>query len=165
MFARRTHRPCTERPAGRPTMPPRTIRTLAAVLAALTIAAPAATAATPADDAVDTSGAAATSSSPDQDLWAPGAYPPPPWVPRPDAARPKTPSDLTAALAQERYYSSHGDPSPITPSAEPDIRTDDGIARLPFILAISGALVIGLATGSGLHLLHIRRRHATSPAT
>jgi hypothetical protein len=142
---------------------PRTIPTLTAVLAALMIASPAP--AMPADDPVDPSRPAATIAPPKQDPWAPGAYPPPPWVPRPDAARPNTPSDVTAALAQERSYSSYGDPTPITPSAAPETRTDDGIPRLPFILAISGALMIGLATGSGLHLLHVRRRHATSPAT
>jgi hypothetical protein len=62
------------------------------------------------------------------------------------------PSDLTA-------------PTPITRSALPEIRTDDGIGQLPFILAMSGALIIGLATGSGLQLLHARPRHATGPAT
>ena len=86
-------------------------------------------------------------------------------TPARDAARPKTPSDITRALAQERYYMGQGDPTPITPSAAPEIRTDEGLARLPFILAICGALIIGLATGSGLHLLHLRRRHATSTAT
>jgi hypothetical protein len=142
---------------------PHASRTLVAVVAVLMIAAPAA-AAPRADDAVDTSSHAAGIPSRSPELWAPGAYPPPPWVQPRDATRPKTPSDITRALAQERYYSSYGDPTRITRSAAPEIRTDDGIARLPFILAISGALIIGLATGSGLHLLHVRRR-ATSLAS
>ena len=101
-------------------------------------------------------------------------------TPARDAARPKTPSDVTRALAQERYYMGSADATsitpatapeiravdpPITPSAAAEIRTDDGIIRLPLILATSGALIIGLATGSGLHLLHARRRQATRTAT
>jgi hypothetical protein len=43
--------------------------------------------------------------------------------------------------------------------------SDNGIALLPFLLAISGALFVGLATGSGLHLVRTSRRHATRPAT
>jgi hypothetical protein len=164
---------------------PRTIPTLAAVLAALTIAAPAASA-TPADDAGDTWSPAATTSSPDHDLRSVtrnAARRKTPSdisralaqeryymgsdnsTPARHAVRPKTPSDVTTALAQERYYMGPDDATPITPSASPEIRADDGIASLLFILAISGALIIGLATGSGLHLLHVRRRHATSIAT
>jgi hypothetical protein len=135
---------------------PRTIHTIAAALAALVIAAPTALA-RPIEDPVGTSSLAGTTSSPKQDLRSPDAR---------DAARPKTRADVTAALAQERYYASYGDPTPITPPAgAPAIDTGDGIAQLPFILAVSGALIFGLATGSGLHLLHARRRRATSLAT
>ena len=148
---------------------PRTIRNLAAVLAALMVVAPAATA-TPADTSDLTRALAQERYYMGSDNSSPAR----------DAARPKTPSDITRALDQERYYMGQADPTPITPSAPPEIRTDDapitpsavpeirtedGIARLPFVLAISGALIIGLATGSGLRLLRLRRRHATSTAT
>ena len=160
---------------------PRTIPILAAVLAALTIAAPAAPA-TPAEDPVDTHSPDLTAALAQERYYMGSADPTPPQ----DAARPKTPSDVTTALAQERYYMGSADATsitparrkrrpksapgggvdpPITPSAAAEIRTDDGIIRLPLILAISGALIIGLATGSGLHLLHARRRQATHMAT
>ena len=78
-----------------------------------------------------------------------------------DAARPDTAGNPTvaaatdAALAQERYYASYDQPTP-----PPAVVTNagDGIARLPFVLAVFGALVVGLGAGSGLHLLHARRR-------
>jgi hypothetical protein len=43
--------------------------------------------------------------------------------------------------------------------------TGDGIARLPFLSAVFGALIVGLGAGSGLHLLHVRRRYRTRPVT
>jgi len=42
--------------------------------------------------------------------------------------------------------------------------TGDGIATMPFVTAVVGALLIGLGAGSGLHLMHVRRRHATELA-
>ena len=102
-----------------------------------------------------------------------------------DAARPKTshgvaaalaqeryyssydknvPSDATAALAQERYYSSYGEnveplagPAPVAEAA------DDGIAPLPFVISLLGALIVGAAAASAVHVL--RGRHAARVAT
>ena len=77
----------------------------------------------------------------------------------------QTSADDNAALAQERYYSSYGDPRPISsPAAAPVADTGHGIAPLPFILGVAGALLVGLAAGIGLHQLHTRRRHATLAA-
>jgi hypothetical protein len=88
------------------------------------------------------------------------------WRSAQDHARPKTPSDITAALAQERYYSSYGEPEPLTrPTGAAEIRTHNGIAPTPFVVAVVAALIVGIATGSGLQLLRARRRHATGLAT
>jgi hypothetical protein len=71
-----------------------------------------------------------------------------------------------AALAQERYYASYGKPTPLTHATRTVAAdTGNGIARLPFVIAVVGALIVGLGAGSGLHLLHARRRHATRLAT
>jgi hypothetical protein len=137
---------------------PRTSPTIAAALAALAIAAPAASA-TPTDPRQLDMHASTVHkpAAPQQDLRSPDAQ---------DAARPTPPADITAALAQERYYSSYGEPEPITPPASaPTADTGDGIAPLPFMLGLVGALIVGLAAGSGLHQLHVRRRHATGLAT
>jgi hypothetical protein len=73
---------------------------------------------------------------------------------------------VNAALAQERYYSSYGEPTPLTEVATATAAdTGDGIARLPFVLAVIGALIVGLGAGSGLHLVRTRRRQATGLAT
>ena len=70
-----------------------------------------------------------------------------------------------AALAQERYYASYGDPRPPT-NATRTVAADTGkgIARLPLVIAVLGALMVALGAGSGLYLLHARRR-ATRLAT
>jgi hypothetical protein len=70
------------------------------------------------------------------------------------------------ALAQERYYESYGKPTPPT-NATRTVAADtgDGIARLPVLSAVFGALIVGLGAGSGLHLLHVRRRYRTRPVT
>jgi hypothetical protein len=70
------------------------------------------------------------------------------------------------ALAQERYYASYGKPTPPTMATRTVAAdTGDGIAALPFVIALFGALIVGLGAGSGLHLLHTRRRYRTRPAT
>jgi hypothetical protein len=83
------------------------------------------------------------------------------------AGHPSTPSDdnpsqRDAALATGRYYST------FETTAQPLARTDsapaagdDGIAELPFALAISGALALGLAAGFGVHVVQVRRRAGT----
>ena len=70
------------------------------------------------------------------------------------------------ALAQERYHASYGEATPPT-IANRTVAADtgDGIARLPFLSAVFGALILGLGAGSGLHLLHVRRRYHTRPVT
>jgi hypothetical protein len=81
--------------------------------------------------------------------------------------RPETPSDVTAALAQERYYTSYGqDVEPLSRPA-PAVVADDGhgIAPLAFVVSIVGALILGLGAGTGLHLLRLRRRHAAELVT
>jgi hypothetical protein len=81
--------------------------------------------------------------------------------------RPKTPSDVTAALAQERYFSSYGqDVEPLSRPAPAVVADDgDGIAPLPFVVSIVGALILGLGAGTGLHLLRFRRRQAAGLVT
>jgi hypothetical protein len=70
------------------------------------------------------------------------------------------------ALAQERYYESHGKPTPPTIAARTvPADTTDGIARPALLSAVFGALILGFGAGSGLHLLHVRRRYRTRPAT
>jgi hypothetical protein len=69
------------------------------------------------------------------------------------------------ALAWERYYASLGKRTPLT-NATRTVAADtgEGIAPLPFVMAVFGALIVGLGAGSGLHLLHARR-HAARLAT
>ncbi len=71
-------------------------------------------------------------------------------------------SRLDAAVAQERSYSTYGEPAPPQKAAT-TTATDpgDGIAWPPFVLGLVAALAVGLCAGSGLHA----RRHATRPAT
>jgi hypothetical protein len=72
-----------------------------------------------------------------------------------------TPRDLRSpdarALAQERYYSSYGSPVAATPApvAEPPGR--DGIAPLPFVLALAGAVIVGIGVSTAVQA---RRRVA-----
>ena len=75
---------------------------------------------------------------------------------------PEPMSRLDAAVAQERSYSTYGEPAP-PHNAATAAATDpgDGIAWLPFVLGLVAALVVGLCAGSGLQA----RRHATRPAT
>ena len=101
-----------------------------------------------------------------------------------DAARPKTPSDVTAALAQERYYSSYDanvpsdaaalaqeryyssygeNVEPLTDPAPVADTRDDGIAPLPFVISLLGALILGAAAASAVHVR--RGRHASRVAT
>jgi hypothetical protein len=79
---------------------------------------------------------------------------------------PEPTSAREAALAQERAYSTYDlKPTKLVKTA-PAVAADsgDGIAALPFALALFGALAVGLATGSGLHRVHTRR-HAARLAT
>jgi len=66
-----------------------------------------------------------------------------------------------AALAQERYYSTYGEPAPPREAAAAVTDSGDGITWLLFVLGLFAALVIGLGAGSGLQA----RRHTTRPAT
>jgi hypothetical protein len=130
---------------------PRIVRTLVAAVAALAMAAPVAFA-MPTREPIRTSSLAGTTASPRQDLRSPDAQ---------DAARAQTQSDVTAAIAQERYYSSYGDPEPVTaPASVTAADTSDGIAPLPFVLGLVSALIVGVAAGTGMHQLVVRRRHA-----
>lgn len=63
------------------------------------------------------------------------------------------------ALAQEQYYSSYGKPTPANPTAGTIVRdSSDGIAPLPFVVAMVGALMAGIAVATALHALAARRR-------
>jgi hypothetical protein len=66
------------------------------------------------------------------------------------------------ALAQERSYSTYGEPAPPRESATTAASDPgDGIAWVPFVLGLIAALVVGLSAGSALQA----RRNATRPAT
>jgi hypothetical protein len=127
-------------------------RTLLVALACLALSAPAALA-RPADVRSET-----------PTSWLAGttdAFSPPFVVDRSfDGYREPT-SSQDAALAQERSYSTYGAPARLTKAAAttmPD--TGGGIAWMPFVLALLGALMIGLGAGSGLHRVHARRHAA-----
>jgi hypothetical protein len=83
-----------------------------------------------------------------------------------DVSPARTPERHFDPFAPERSYSSFGEPMPLIKTA-PTVAadTDDEIARLPFVLAVVGALIVGLGAGSRLHLAHARRRRATGLAT
>jgi hypothetical protein len=66
-----------------------------------------------------------------------------------------------AALAQERYYSTYGEPAPPREATTAATDSGDGIALAPFVLGLFAALVIGLGAGSALQT----HRHATRAAT
>jgi hypothetical protein len=143
---------------------PRTIRVVSAALAALAIAAPAASAAR-IDDPVPASDVVATSSAPAQDLRSPEARDSEFQMPnrvRAGAARPKTSSDVTAALAQGRYYSSYGEPEPIRGPAAP--APANGIPWLTIALAATIALVAASIAAILRRRLRLRR-HVVGAAT
>jgi hypothetical protein len=137
------------------------LRTIAIALVALALAAPAALAdpnptSTPPRGTSVNPGQNPFGDWPTTDLRSPDAR-------DPGVSHAKAPSDVTAAEAQEQYYSSYGEPDPIAPPAEADdVSTDDGIAPLPFVLALLVALTAGVAAGRSLHRL--RRRGAPRPA-
>jgi hypothetical protein len=82
------------------------------------------------------------------------------------AGNPSVTTAAERALAQERYYESFGKPTPPTITTRTVAAdTGDGIARLLVLSAVFGALIVGLGAGSGLHLLHVRRRYRTRPVT
>jgi hypothetical protein len=72
------------------------------------------------------------------------------------ASTTQAPSSTDTTLAIERAYSSYGDAPPVA-DREPRA-AGDGISIAPFLLALSGALVIGLAVGSLSSLVTARRR-------
>jgi hypothetical protein len=82
----------------------------------------------------------------------------------PTATEP-TPADIQRALAQERTYSSYGEPTPVPPAGH-TLAGDgsDGIAPLPVGLSMLGALIVGIGAGLGLHRVQLRRRAAGLPA-
>ena len=69
----------------------------------------------------------------------------------------QAPSSTDAALAIERSYSSYGEALPPVADGQAGA-TRDGIGAAPFLLALTGALVIGLAVGSLSSLATARRR-------
>jgi len=89
------------------------------------------------------------------------------------------PDAITRSLAQERYYESFGPPAqdlrspdardagrPVTPPAPVPVATAapvagshgaDGIAALPFVLSLAGAVIVGVGLSTAVHA---RRRVA-----
>jgi hypothetical protein len=65
-------------------------------------------------------------------------------------------SGTSAALAQERHYSSYGEPQPMTQPQSPP-PTDD-TPWLPIVLSIAAALAIVAASATQLRRLRVRRR-------
>jgi len=74
------------------------------------------------------------------------------------AARPNQYTHASAALAQERYYSSYGEPAPLT-APQPPAPSDD-TPWLLIGLSIAAALAIAAASATQLRRLRIRRRRA-----
>lgn len=78
---------------------------------------------------------------------------------------PKTPADVTAALAQEHYYSSYGTAPRLSARTRPvSVDTSSGIAWLPFVLATGGALIAGIAVAGRMFALRGRRRRGAGLA-
>jgi hypothetical protein len=88
----------------------------------------------------------------------------------------RSPDARDAALAQERYYGSYGG-SPAQDLRSPDARDaglvqptppantaepvgHDGIAPLPFAVALFGALIAGMGVATALRTVHARHRAA-----
>ena len=69
-----------------------------------------------------------------------------------------TPADVTPARAQEDYYSFYGNPAPPSSARAVNVDAGDGIAPLVFVLAVLGALIVGIGATSGVHVLAGRRR-------
>jgi hypothetical protein len=128
-------------------------RTLLVAVASLALCAPAAVA-RPAD--LPTSSLAGTTDQTPAEAT-PGRVLRRAFDPYPEPVRP-----VDAALAQERSYSTYGEPAPQREAAK-TAATDsgDGITWVPFVLGLLAALAVGLGAGSGLQA----RRHATRPAT
>jgi hypothetical protein len=96
----------------------------------------------------------------------------------PAATRDQIPSAESRALAQERYYESYGKPAqdlrspdardagrPVTTAPAPvataapvaGSQGADGIAALPFVLSLAGAVIVGVGLSTAVHA---RRRVA-----
>jgi hypothetical protein len=69
----------------------------------------------------------------------------------------------TAAQAQERYYSSYGEPQLLT-APQPPATTHD-TPWLPIVLAIAAGVAIAAASATQLPRLGIRRRRAVRART
>ena len=67
-----------------------------------------------------------------------------------------TDADASAAQAQERYYSSYGEPEPLTVAQAPE--PSDDAQWLPIALSASVALAILAASATAARRLRIRRR-------
>jgi hypothetical protein len=66
--------------------------------------------------------------------------------------------DLSAALAQERYLQSYGEPQPLSAPQSP-VPSDD-TPWLPIALSIAGALAIVATGATQLRRLRVRRHRA-----
>lgn len=84
-------------------------------------------------------------------------------------ARPDTAGspDVSGTAKDYSQNSATGDYAPALTQPAPAVAadTDDGIAVLPFVLAVGGTLIVGLCAGGALHLVHVRRRQAAGLAT
>jgi hypothetical protein len=135
---------------------------IAAALAAAALAAPTALAQLP-DIHTELSESAATAQERHSDPFR-AAIPDPVQdlrsLDKRDAVRATTPADRTAARPDTT-----GNPNVAAGAAARASApsTGDGVARLHFVLAVVGALVVGVGAGSGLHLLRVRRRASVLP--
>jgi hypothetical protein len=77
------------------------------------------------------------------------------------AAAPSDPQ--AAALVQERYYGSFGEPEPLTVPQSP--APSDDTPWLPIALVIGAALAVVTASAAQLRRLRVRRRRAARVAT
>ena len=127
---------------------PRSIRTITTAIVIAALAAPTALA-QPAD--IDAPLAKAASDSHKQHLRSPDK-----------AGSPSLTSAADRALAQERYYTSYGEPEPLTRPQSP-VPSDD-TPWLPIALSITAGLVIVATSGTQLRRLRLRRRRATRSA-
>jgi hypothetical protein len=67
-------------------------------------------------------------------------------------------ADTSAAIAQEQYLGSYGEPQPLSPP-QSSLPSDE-TPWLPIALAIAGTLVVVAASATQLRRLRLRRRRA-----
>ena len=72
------------------------------------------------------------------------------------AGRSKQDRAIVSARAQERYYSSYGDPAPLSLPQVAAAPSDDGTPWLPIALSVAAAAAIVAASAVGVRQLRLR---------